>query len=217
MTVGFSRIDTALPGGSLVGVLHAPKTVWLGALAVAGMVGAAMLSGSPDPCAAYGPRCWVGDRTQFDAVTAATVTGSRFSLTDSLRPHDHSVWIDEDDDGLVVDPTPLECHGGRLHVTWHIGNLEPARVGGEEAVHLSARLDGEVIGTVMRAGKAGTFEDSAMELHTVIDCPVGPHLVDLVIPYVTGVYGFPYVTNLGDAPRPDLRVMRGFILEEVWG
>lgn len=162
------------------------------------------------------PRYWVGDRSQFAPVEPTTARGSGIALTDTLRPHDRSVWIDKDDAGLVIDHTPLDCHGGRLRVTWTVGNLEPAAVEGKQGLHLSARFDGEVLATIYRAGYNGIHEDAPASLHAVVDCPAGAHVLDLEIGHVTGVYGLPYVTNLDDPPRTDVQVLRGFIVMEVY-
>ena len=156
----------------------------------------------------------MGNRALLEPVVPTTFSGSEVTITDSLRAHDHSVWIDERDTGLVVDQTDLECHGGRAHIVWHVGNLEPQVI--DRGIHLSARLDGEVVGSVLRGTRVDSWGDDPIEIHAVADCDVGPHVLDLIVRSVHGRWGFPYVVNENEPSSPDLRVNRGFVVTEIW-
>jgi hypothetical protein len=156
---------------------------------------------------------WLGDRGLLAPVQPRSATGSNITITDSLRPHVQSVWVDAQDQGLVIDPTPVTCHGGRLHVEWHVGNLEPQSA--DAGIHLTARFNGEPVGTIMRGSLRGIWEDDPADLHAVIDCPSGDHVVDLVV-NPSGKYGIPYAVTFGDPDLADEVVLRGFVLTEVW-
>jgi len=162
---------------------------------------------SPDPPP-------MGNRAMLDPLPENVVTGSRVTVTDSLRSHDESVWIDGRDVSLVVDETDVECHGGRAYVVWHIGNLEPQT--SDVGIHLTARLDEAEIGSILRGSTVDTWGDSPNSIHAIVDCSAGLHKVDLLIRSIHGRWGFPYVVNEHEPPSPDLRVNRGFVVTEVW-
>ena len=169
----------------------------------------------PEPPSAAELAAPYGDRGLLDAGTTRTSTGTRTTISDTLRGFDRSVWIDSNDNGLIVDQTTLTCHGGIAHVTWHIGNLEP--VSQDVGIHLTARLDGEPIGSILRGSRVDIWGDEPASLHAVVPCPAGDHRLDLEIRSIHGRWGFPYVTSVGEPPSDELLVARGFVVSEVWG
>ena len=156
----------------------------------------------------------MGIRSFLEPIEPRSFTGSQVTITDSLRRHDQSVWIDDRDAGLVVDETKLECHGGRAYVVWHIGNLEPQSE--DVGIHLTAVLDGADIGSILRGTTVDTWGDSPLEIHAVVDCSEGTHRLALRIRSVSGRWGFPYVVNEDEPPSTDLPVNRGFVVTEAW-
>jgi hypothetical protein len=174
-------------------------------------LGIAVVQGVTTPKSAEPP---MGNRAYLEPIKPETFTGSQITMTDAIRIHDESVWIDERDSALVVDETPLECHGGRAHIVWHIGNLEPQS--SDVGIHLTTRLDGEEIGSILRGTTVDTWGDSPLAIHAVAECPAGEHTLDLLVRSIHGRWGFPYVVNENEPASPDLRVGRGFIVTEVW-
>ena len=106
---------------------------------------------------AFDPSLWQGDRALLEPVEAQSFTGSQITMTDNLRPHDATVRIGPDDVGLVLDPLRLHCNGGRIRVIWTVGDLEPIEP--STGIHLSARLDGVTIGSVLRGSSRGNWND----------------------------------------------------------
>ncbi len=147
-------------------------------------------------------------------MQSTTITGTRMSLTDNLRPQNETVRIGVADDGMILDPLTLTCHGGRIRVTWTVGNLEP--IVADTGIHLSARLDDETIGSIIRGSARGIWNDVPVDLVTVADCSPGEHTLDLQVTAITGGWGIPYVVTKGSPPSSDLVVNRGFIVTEVW-
>jgi hypothetical protein len=132
-----------------------------------------------------------------------------------MRGFDHTVRIGDGDAGLIVDKTPVECHGGLAQITWHIGNLEPTIP--DTGIHLAVRFDGEVVGGLLRGDPEGIWGDDATDIHAVVECPAGSHVIDLEVQAISGEWGFPYVANVGERQAHGLVVNRGFTVEEVWG
>ena len=156
-----------------------------------------------------------GDRSMLDDGQILESTGRFSTVTSSLRSFDRTVRIGEADAGLVVDSTPVTCHGGLLRIQWHIGNLEPTVP--DTGIHLAVRFDGVPVGGLLRGSTRGIWNDSPSGIQAVILCPAGAHVVDLAITSVVGTWGFPYVVNVGDPVPHDLVVNRGFIVTETWG
>jgi hypothetical protein len=148
-------------------------------------------------------------------VAARSATGSQITLTDNLTQHRATVRIGDADNGLILDPMDLECHGGRASISWSVGNLEP--IVADTGIHLSARLDGSVVGSIMRGSTLGMWNDTPVELIAVVECPPGQHTLDLRVDSIHGAWGIPYVVNEGEPPSPYLLVNRGFVVREVWG
>ncbi len=161
------------------------------------------------------PDDWRGNRSELTSVAARTTTGSQITLTDNLTQHRETVRIGKSDSGLILDPMDVDCHGGRASITWTVGNLEP--IDAETGIHLSARLDGVVIGSILRGSTKGIWNDAPVTLIAVTDCPAGLHSLDMRVDAIQGRWGIPYVVNDGDPPSPDLLVNRGFVVREVWG
>jgi hypothetical protein len=155
-----------------------------------------------------------GDRSMLQPMSPEVLAGSHVSLTDTLRGHDQTVRIDERDKGRILDHTPITCHGGRARVVWHVGNLEPTRP--ETGIGLTARFDGVPIGSLIRGSTMGVWNDAPVSIQAVVDCPAGPHVLDLEVTFVNGSWGIPYVVS-PDGPRsPNLVINRGFVVEEIW-
>ena len=157
---------------------------------------------------------WQGNRSLLEPGESTTVSGAMVSLTDNLRPLTETVRIGPSDAGLILDPLTLTCHGGRIRVTWTVGNLEP--ITPETGIHLSARLDGATIGSILRGSTRGIWNDVPTDLVTVADCSRGPHVLDLQVTSINGGWGIPYVVTEGNPPSTDLLVNRGFVVTEVW-
>jgi hypothetical protein len=157
---------------------------------------------------------WRGDLAALDDGPAFSLTGDRFSITDSMRTFRESVWIDHQMEGGAVDRTVVECHGGRAQVTWHIGNLEP--VTRDSGIHLTVRMDGAPVASILRGSAVDTWGDAPLTIHAVVDCSSGQHVIDLHVSNVDGAWGFPFVVNRGDPLSPLSRIGRGFIIREVW-
>lgn len=156
-----------------------------------------------------------GDRSLLADGSAQTSTGTRWSVTDSLRGFDRTVRIGPRNEGLVLDTTPVTCHDGRATVTWHVGNLEPTVP--DTIIYLTARLDEAAIGTIIKGSTRGIYDDGPVDLRAVVDCPAGPHTFDLLVSHVSGGgWGIPYVVTPGQPTREGVRVLRGFIVEEVY-
>jgi hypothetical protein len=181
----------------------------VGAIAVA--IAAALWLNSTAPQ----PDDWRGNRSELATVAARTATGSQVTLTDNLTQHRETVRIGESETGLILDPMDLECHGGRASVTWTVGNLEP--IDADTGIHLSARLDGVVIGSILRGSTRGIWNDTPVTLIAVANCPPGRHTLDIHVDAIQGRWGIPYVVNDGDPPSSNLLVNRGFVVREVWG
>jgi hypothetical protein len=156
----------------------------------------------------------MGAREHLDHVAATTRVGTNVSLTDTLRPINETVRVGVDDLGMILDRTHLTCHGGRARIIWHVGNLEPTVPG--TGIALSARLDGELIGSLLRGSQDGIYNDQPATIVAVVDCPAGDHVLDLVIPHITGSWGIPYVDNPERGPVQHLLMNRGFTVLEVW-
>jgi hypothetical protein len=156
----------------------------------------------------------LGDVSMLQPGSTSTFEGNRTNLTSSLRSFGQTVWITPSSQGLIVDQTALECHGGMAHVVWHIGNLEPIAV--DTGIHLVARMDGRPVGALLRGTTVDTWGDDPAAIHAVVHCPSGLHEVDLEVRSIHGGWGFPYVVNAGEPAPADLTVNRGFIITEVW-
>jgi hypothetical protein len=155
----------------------------------------------------------MGDRDLLGAAPVVTRLGTNIALTDSLRPINRTVRVVAKDLHMTLDRTPLTCHGGRARITWHVGNLEPTVP--MTGIALSVRLDGKVIGSLLRGSADGTYNDNPASIMAVADCPAGEHVLDVVISEIDGGWGIPYVANVGE--RADHLLMnRGFIVMEVW-
>jgi hypothetical protein len=161
------------------------------------------------------PDDWRGNRSELATVAARSATGSQVTLTDNLTQHRETVRVGDTDTGLILDPMDLECHGGRASITWTVGNLEP--IVADTGIHLSARLDGVVIGSILRGSTRGIWNDTPVTLLAVTDCSAGQHTVDIRVDSISGAWGIPYVVNEGEPPSPNLLVNRGFVVREVWG
>lgn len=140
--------------------------------------------------------------------------GSRTTITDSLTPFNRTVRITAADEGTEVDKTALVCHGGRVDVTWHVGNLEPTVPA--TGIHLSATLDGATIGSLLAGSTDGIWNDRPAGIHAVVACPAGTHVLALRIVSVQGSWGMPYVVSAGSTNIDGLVVNRGFVVTEVW-
>lgn len=166
-----------------------------------------------DPRAAIDPSS-LGNRALLSPGAPETYVGSHVALTDSLVPLTQTVRIDGDDRGRILDTTPIVCHGGRARILWTVGNLEPTVP--NTGITLTARLDGQPIGSIIRGSTNGNYNDTPVTIQTVADCPAGAHVADVVVTTIQGAWGLPYVTNVGDPPAADFSVNRGFIIEEIW-
>jgi hypothetical protein len=156
----------------------------------------------------------LGARELLDAVPATTRSGSQVSMTDTLQPIDATVRVDAYDLGMKLDRTVLFCHGGRARITWHVGNLEPTVP--QTGIALSIRLDGQIIGSLLRGSVEGIYEDGPASIMAVADCSPGEHELDLAISQITGGWGIPYVANVRRGAVDYLQMNRGFIVMEVW-
>jgi hypothetical protein len=178
------------------------------AIAFAVVVGSASLLRSlEDP----GSR---GDRSLLRAQSPEAIDATRASVTDGLHGYGRTVRVDHTDVGLELDATGLDCHGGMLQVVWHVGNLEPTVP--DTGIHLSARLDDEVIGSLIVGSTRGVWEDGPAAIHAATRCPTGGHELKLTIVSITGAWGIPYVGPPGAADSVVLRVNRGFVATEYW-
>jgi hypothetical protein len=180
------------------------------AAVVAGLLLAVVITAATmraDPPPYMGVRANLGD-SQPTSIAGTT------RMTDGLRYFSESVWIDDRDVGLVVDVTPVTCHGGRARIEWFIGNLEPQTR--DTGLHLNVRLDGSVVATILRGTTVDTLGDHPVSSLAVVECPEGEHVVDLKVRLVGGRWGFPYVANEYEPPVGDLRVARGFVISEVY-
>lgn len=161
-----------------------------------------------DDLAAYGDRSLLADGP------TRSYTGSQVTVTDSMRAFARTVRVGERDLGLVFDRTELVCHGGRAVVAWHTGNLEPTVP--DTGIQLTAYLDGEPIGSLIKGSTRGIYNDGPVTLHTVIDCPEGLHVLDIRIVHITGSWAVPFTDNIGADAPPGRLVGRGFVMTEVW-
>jgi hypothetical protein len=127
-------------------------------------------------------------------------------LTDRLVTFDAAFRITQAQQGEHFDPTKLVCHGGRAHVTWHIGNLEPTDP--DTGIHVSVLFDGRKVGTLLKGSTRGVYDDGPEEIQTVVPCPRGRHELAATVDSIEGQWGFPYANDT------DV-VQRGFIIEEV--
>jgi hypothetical protein len=134
-----------------------------------------------------------------------TATGQVW-LTDRLVTFDATFRITKEEEGEQYDQTPLVCHGGRAHITWYVGNLEPTVP--DTGIHLSLLFDGRTIGTLLKGSTHGVYDDAPAEIQTVVPCPAGRHQLAVTVDSIVGGWGIPY------AGKAD-RVQRGFIIQEV--
>jgi hypothetical protein len=132
------------------------------------------------------------------------------AMTDSMRLFDRTVRIGEQDAGLVLDRTPIVCHGGRARATWYVGNLEPTVP--ETGLHLAVRLDGAIVAGMIEGSYTGIYEDGPVSIEAIFDCTPGKHSIDVYVVSIRGGWGIPYVANV---PRTGSPVSRGFIVTEV--
>jgi hypothetical protein len=135
-----------------------------------------------------------------------TATG-RVWLTDRLVTFDATFRITNEQKGERYDRTTLVCHGGRAHVLWYIGNLEPTVP--DTLIHLSVLFDGRKVGTLLKGSTRGVYNDGPAEIQTVIPCPAGRHELAMTVDSADeGGWGIPYANETD-------RAQRGFIIEEV--
>ena len=93
-------------------------------------------------------------------------------------------------------------------------NLEPTVP--KTGIHLSARLDKAVIGSILRGSTDGIWNDTPVDLYAAVDCPPGRHVLDLEVTHVAGAWGIPYVGSEGAPPSEELRVDPSFLVTEIW-
>ncbi|MGH3072153.1 MAG: hypothetical protein ACRDNB_07775 [Gaiellaceae bacterium] len=138
-----------------------------------------------------------------------TYTGQHFTLTDNLATYNETILatFSKPDVGENFDTLRVQCHGGKARVTWYVGNLEP-RVA-NTGIHISILMDGRVIGTLLKGGKQGVWEDGPASIETAVFCPRGRRAFTARIASIDGVWGMPYANSTD-------RVQRGFIVFEVW-
>lgn len=166
-------------------------------------------------CTSVGASDAYGDRSLLDDGPTQTWTGTRTTITSSLRGFSETVRIDQRDIGLTIDRTALTCHGGVVEITWHVGNLEPTVP--DTGIYLTARLDGQPVASITKGSTRGIYDDGPVDLRAVVDCPAGSHVVDLLIDrmWADGGWGIPYVVNVGE-PSDGIVVMRGFVVTETY-
>jgi hypothetical protein len=174
---------------------------------IAVVAGLAMVAAGSAAVAANPPNFNLPWRTQ---PKASSFTGSRTTLTWALSTYNETRVASHSnpDPGEDFDVTHVRCHGGTARVTWYVGDLEPHNP--ESGVHVSIYMDKKQIGTGIRGGKTGSWEDAPAAIDTVTRCPRGRHTFSVRAP-MSGpdFFGLPYA-------EPRDRVQRGFIIEEVW-
>jgi hypothetical protein len=132
-----------------------------------------------------------------------SVTGQT-SLIDNLAGYDDTVVMTAIQD---LDAMAVTCHGGRASIVWYVGNLEPENE--MTGIHIGVYFDGELVGSLLKGGTSGVYEDGPAEIRAVVDCSAGWHSFTARIYSISGTWGVPYA-NSGDL------VMRGFVMTEVW-
>lgn len=193
----------------------AERTNWLAVAALGALVGGLWLAeevrGVGDPniidVAAQ------GNRGLLDDGPTRSWGGERASVHTSERGFTETVRVTADDVGRTIDPLDVECHGGVAEVGWYVGNLEPVKP--STGIHLSLRMDGDVISSALVGSTDGVYNDQPAEVRAVLDCPAGPHRFDLLIEQVTGGWGIPYVQNTDD-DHGGLVVRRGLTVWETF-
>lgn len=189
----------------------------MGALLIVGAWWWGSRSGTsvPTPLRGRAPVEELAKASELDpTVEARAYSGNRTKITDGLTTFRETPVVTREDSGRRLDRLEFECHGGRAKIMWHIGNLEPRKPA--TGIHLTVRLDDERIASLLKGSTRGIWNDAPAEIHEVVDCPAGRHVLELAIESVHGAWGFPYVVNPGEPPSEHLRVNRGFIVEEVW-
>jgi hypothetical protein len=156
----------------------------------------------------------LGDRSLLREQPPDAVDAARVTVTDGLHGYGRTVRVDDTDVGLELDAAGVECHGGMLVVVWHVGNLEPTVP--DTGIHLTARLDDDVIGSLIVGSTRGVWEDGPAAIHAATRCPTGDHRLALAIVGITGAWGIPYVGPPGAPDSTDLLVNRGFVAIEYW-
>lgn len=106
----------------------------------------------------------------------------------------------------TIDSMDLRCHGGTIEITWYVGNLEPTVP--QTGIHLSVRLDGAQLATLLKGSTDGVWNDAPASIHTVTQCPAGSHKLEAHIDKLAGGWGIPYAD-------PENTVQRGFIVRET--
>jgi hypothetical protein len=154
-----------------------------------------------------------GNRAIADPPVEAVVTSGQVTRTDALKPFEETLRIGPQDKGRVFDRTPVECHGGSLAITWHIGNIEG--VTEYTGIHLGIEFDGDLVATAIKGAPDRTHVDDVTSILATVDyCAPGMHTFGLRVVNITGVWGFPYVVNPGDDSH-GIRILRGFLIQEV--
>lgn len=173
--------------------------------------------------AAFGPgddekRARAGERTTDDeaarvnpalglAARPLSFTGKTSTITDGLSVYSQPARATSALIKKPLDRLPVRCHGGTAWITWYVGNLEPTSAG--TGLHLSIFLDGRRIGTLIKGGADGIYDDGPASLPAVVPCPEGTHSLHAEIDSLDGEWGIPYA-NAGEA------VPRGFTVLELW-
>lgn len=142
-------------------------------------------------------------------LSVKTYTGSKVTVTYALATYTRLLLasFSHPDPSEHVDTTHVTCHGGVADVTWYTGDLEPETK--KSGIHISAFMDGKEIGTLLKGGNVGVWEDGPASIRTVVPCPAGKHTFWVTFNQPNSYWGIPYA-NSND------RVQRGFIIKEYW-
>jgi hypothetical protein len=157
---------------------------------------------------------------RWNAAQPTTSSGQVW-VTDSLRDFTWTPVLRGLPDGTAIDVatgevvteidvTPVSCHGGRVIVEWHVGNLEPQIP--HTGIHLAITMDGEVIGGILAGSADGIYDDWPAQIVAAQPCPAGPHVFAVKIQSISGYWGIPYAQPSGRAVNV---VQRGFVIWEV--
>jgi len=136
-------------------------------------------------------------------TVGGSVTG-RTTMIDNLAAHDSSVFVSDVQD---LDAMTLECRGGRASIVWYVGDLEPEY--DMTGIHIGVYFDGQLVGSLLKGGTTGVYEDGPAEIRAVVDCSPGWHSVLARVYEISGQWDVPYA-NANDVVR------RGFVVTEVW-
>jgi Putative Ig domain len=179
---------------------------------------AATLAGTPSAAGSYAftisafdpSGAYVGFRDYTIAVaTASGSGGTHVALTNSLKTFSQPTryTVATLNSTTRIDTTQVQCHGGSVHVTWYVGDLEPTVA--NTGIHLDVYMNTKVITTIEKGGDSGNYNDGPATAETVVSCPSGTQTFSVGASSIDASWGIPYAD-------PGTSVQRGFIVEEVF-